>query len=93
MATPAKRTPQSSRAPYRLQLRCPTEAADIAQAQLMGALEETALDDWFTVAAPVPGLWALWWDDQMIWTGFTVDPRAWAQALLESWWGSGGGCC
>ena len=79
--------------PYRLQLVCPPDAADTAHTQLLAALGATALDDWFTVLTPVSGSWTLWWDDQRIWHGVTADPRAWEAALLEGWWGAGGGCC
>ncbi|PSR20012.1 MAG: hypothetical protein C7B45_17025 [Sulfobacillus acidophilus] len=85
--------PSPSCAPHRLQLVCPRAAAAQAQGQLIRVLAETALDDWFTLAAPIPGAWSLWWDDTPIWSGPDPNPPAWRDALLEGWWGSGGGCC
>ncbi len=79
--------------PYRLQLMCPPDVADHAQSQLIRVLAETALDDWFTVAAPISGTWSLWWDTTAIWRGEGLDPESWCEALLDGWWGSGGGCC
>lgn len=83
----------ASWAPYRLQLVCPPAAAAPAHNQLLHALAETALDDWFTVADPLPGAWSLWWDTTVIWRGDGLDREAWSEALLDGWWGSGGGCC
>ncbi len=79
--------------PYRLQMHCPQEAAAWAQGQLLEALAGTALDAWFTVGDSIPGLWSLWWDDTRIWAGPHPDPRAWHEAILEGWGGSGRGCC
>lgn len=80
---------RGSWASYRLQLVCPPEAATTAQTQLRASLRATGLEEWFMVAAPVPGLWALWWDDQQIWHGVTVDPGAWETAILEGRWARG----
>lgn len=85
--------PSPSSALYRLQLVCPRTSAAPAQAQLVQVLTETGLDDWFTLAAPIPGAWCLWWDATAIWRGEDTDPEAWSEALLDGWWGSGGGCC
>lgn len=93
MAILAQATTPSSYHAYRLQLVCPPEAADIAQTQLRETLEKTGLDDWFTVAAPICGPWALLWDDRALWRGEALDEPAWEDALLEGWWGEGGGCC
>jgi hypothetical protein len=81
-------------APYRIQVQCPPHAVPWARRQLLAVLEDTALDTWFTIPEPISGpSWGLWWDDTLIWSGVQPDPMAWAEALLEGWWGVGGGCC
>lgn len=87
------RPPAKPERPFRLRLSVPVEATAVAQTQLAAALAATGLDAWFDLASPTSGPWALWWDDTAIWVGSGADPAAWQEALLEGWWGSGGGCC
>ena len=77
---------------FGLRLTAPEPHRAAASRAIGQVLAATGLTDWFDWAV-VSGPWALWWDDALLWTGSTADPEAWTQALLEGWWGQGGGCC
>lgn len=91
MSTLSKR--QRCPRPFRLQLTGPKSEVRAAEAALTQALAATGLDEWFERVSPTIGPWGLWWDETAIWTGAEPDPAAWQAALLEGWWGAGGGCC
>lgn len=81
------------RRPFTLILTTPTEMEEgRSLAVLQGLVESVGMQDWFDLVI-AEGPWSVWWDDRLLWQGDDQDPKAWEDALLEAWWGSGGGCC
>ncbi|MCY0900417.1 MAG: hypothetical protein OWU33_16085 [Firmicutes bacterium] len=64
-----------------------------ATVMMRHVIMDIGLDLWVGVRWIHGDTWSLWWDNVMLWAGTMPDQDAWRDALLEFWWGQGGGCC
>lgn len=75
-----------------LTLSGPVTDREAAWPLLDSAIEAAGLGGWFDCRW-TSGEWQLCWEEQPIWMGSAPNAEAWRDALLEAWWGAGGGCC